>query len=45
MFVTHEIALIGAGAMGGAIGTRLADSGNELTMFDLDTKEIQELVA
>ena len=41
----QKIALIGAGAMGGAIGTRLADTGNILTVFDLDVERVQALVA
>jgi 2-hydroxy-3-oxopropionate reductase len=34
--MNEKIALIGAGAMGGAIGTRLLETGNSLTVFDLD---------
>ena len=40
-----KIALIGCGAMGGAIGTRLAEVGCELTVFDLDDAAVQRLVA
>ncbi|MEY8120377.1 MULTISPECIES: NAD(P)-dependent oxidoreductase [unclassified Falsihalocynthiibacter] len=40
-----KVALIGAGAMGGAIGTRLAQTGNQLTVFDLDADKVAELVA
>ncbi|AYD03813.1 NAD(P)-dependent oxidoreductase [Neorhizobium sp. NCHU2750] len=40
----NRIALIGAGAMGGAIGARLAETGNRLTVFDLDTERVQALV-
>ncbi len=40
-----SVALIGAGAMGGAIGTRLAQTGNALTVFDLDQDKVQALVA
>lgn len=40
-----NIALIGAGAMGGAIGTRLAKTGQNLTVFDLDAAKVAELVA
>ena len=40
-----KIALIGAGAMGGAIGARLAQTGQDLTVFDLDTAKVNELVA
>ncbi|MEO1364950.1 MAG: NAD(P)-dependent oxidoreductase [Pseudomonadota bacterium] len=37
--------MIGAGAMGGAIGTRLLETGNSLWVFDLDTARVDELVA
>ncbi|MCG5480416.1 MAG: NAD(P)-dependent oxidoreductase [Ensifer alkalisoli] len=40
----NKVALIGAGAMGGAIGTRLIETGNELTVFDLDAEKVQQLV-
>ena len=40
-----KIALIGAGAMGGAIGTRLAQTGQTLHVFDLDKDKVAELVA
>ena len=43
--MTQKVALIGAGAMGGAIGTRLAETGNALTVFDLDAERIEALVA
>lgn len=43
--MTQKVALIGAGAMGGAIGIRLADTGNLLTVFDLDAERVQALVA
>ncbi|PDT81191.1 NAD(P)-dependent oxidoreductase [Sinorhizobium sp. BJ1] len=42
--MTNRVALIGAGAMGGAIGTRLIETGNQLTVFDLDQARVQELV-
>lgn len=42
--MTNKVALIGAGAMGGAIGTRLVATGNELTVFDLDKDKVRELV-
>ncbi|ACP23674.1 probable 6-phosphogluconatedehydrogenase protein (plasmid) [Sinorhizobium fredii NGR234] len=42
--MTNRVALIGAGAMGGAIGTRLVETGNQLTVFDLDRAKVQELV-
>lgn len=41
--MTEKIALIGAGAMGGAIGTRLVETGNSLTVFDPDEKKVQIL--
>jgi 2-hydroxy-3-oxopropionate reductase len=44
MHMANRIALIGAGAMGGAIGTRLAETGNLLTVFDLDPEKVQALV-
>ena len=43
--MTQKVALVGAGAMGGAIGTRLVETGNTLTVFDLDAEKIQALVA
>ncbi|MFQ3790117.1 NAD(P)-dependent oxidoreductase [Halomonas sp. A29] len=43
--MTHDVALIGAGAMGGAIGTRLLETGNTLHVFDLDPARVAELVA
>ncbi|MEM9320733.1 MAG: NAD(P)-dependent oxidoreductase [Pseudomonadota bacterium] len=39
-----KIALIGAGAMGGAIGTRLLETGNSLSVFDLDSEKVAALV-
>lgn len=39
-----QIALIGAGAMGGAIGTRLLETGQGLEVFDLDTDRVAALV-
>ncbi|GAB5510762.1 MAG: NAD(P)-dependent oxidoreductase [Hyphomicrobiales bacterium] len=39
-----DISLIGAGAMGGAIGTRLLETGQNLTVFDLDSAKVQMLV-
>ena len=41
---SNRVALIGAGAMGGAIGTRLAETGNRLTVFDPDPAKRQALV-
>lgn len=43
--MANDVALIGAGAMGGAIGTRLLETGNRLHIFDLDQKKVAELVA
>lgn len=42
--MTNRVALIGAGAMGGAIGARLVEAGNKLTVFDLDREKVQQLV-
>lgn len=39
-----NIALIGAGAMGGAIGARLVETGQTLHVFDLDAEKVQALV-
>ncbi|NTE58882.1 NAD(P)-dependent oxidoreductase [Agrobacterium tumefaciens] len=39
----NKVALIGAGAMGGAIGTRLIETGNQLTVFDLDAEKVAAL--
>ncbi|MEJ6395865.1 NAD(P)-dependent oxidoreductase [Gymnodinialimonas sp. 2305UL16-5] len=39
-----NIALIGAGAMGGAIGTRLVETGNQVQVFDLDAERVASLV-
>ena len=43
--MTQNVALIGAGAMGGAIGTRLIAQGVTLNVFDLDADKVAELVA
>lgn len=43
--MTQTIALIGAGAMGGAIGARLLDTGSTLAVFDLDPDKVTALVA
>jgi 2-hydroxy-3-oxopropionate reductase len=43
--MTRSIALIGAGAMGGAIGTRLLAVGTALTVFDLDPAKVAALVS
>nr|WP_272871179.1 NAD(P)-dependent oxidoreductase [Agrobacterium tumefaciens] len=37
--------MIGAGAMGGAIGTRLIETGNQLTVFDLDAEKVAALTS
>jgi 2-hydroxy-3-oxopropionate reductase len=42
--MTLNVALIGAGAMGGAIGTRLLQTGQSLTVFDLDPEKVSALV-
>nr|WP_298101082.1 NAD(P)-dependent oxidoreductase [uncultured Shinella sp.] len=42
--MSNRVALIGAGAMGGAIGTRLVETGNRLTVFDPDPAKRQALV-
>ena len=42
--MSNRVALIGAGAMGGAIGTRLAGTGNRLTVFDPSPEKRQALV-
>lgn len=43
MTENNKVALIGAGAMGGAIGTRLIETGNQLTVFDLDAEKVAAL--
>ncbi|MDV3251401.1 NAD(P)-dependent oxidoreductase [Devosia sp. BK] len=43
--MTGHIGLVGAGAMGGAIGARLATTGEELKVFDLDAQKVADLVA
>ncbi|MEM8570566.1 MAG: NAD(P)-dependent oxidoreductase [Pseudomonadota bacterium] len=42
--MSESIALIGAGAMGGAIGTRLLETGNAVRVFDLDPVKVNTLV-
>ncbi len=42
--MSERIGLVGAGAMGGAIGTRLLETGNTLTVFDLDAEKVAALV-
>ena len=42
--MTDTIALIGAGAMGGAIGARLVSTGTPLAVFDLDREKVDTLV-
>ncbi len=43
--MTDTIALIGAGAMGGAIGARLLATGTRLVVHDLDPAKVAALVA
>lgn len=43
--MTDAVALIGAGAMGGAIGARLLAVGAKVTVFDLDPVKVAALVA
>jgi 2-hydroxy-3-oxopropionate reductase len=43
--MTDRIALIGAGAMGGAIGARLVMTGTALSVFDPDAAKVAALVA
>ncbi|TGQ67559.1 NAD(P)-dependent oxidoreductase [Mesorhizobium sp. M00.F.Ca.ET.186.01.1.1] len=43
--MTNTVALIGAGAMGGAIGERLLATGNRLFVFDPDKAKVEVLVA
>ncbi|MFK8033129.1 MAG: NAD(P)-dependent oxidoreductase [Hyphomicrobiales bacterium] len=43
--MTNKVALIGAGVMGSAIGTRLVETDNDLVVFDLDTEKVAALVA
>lgn len=43
--MTDTIALVGAGAMGGAIGARLLATGTRLAVFDLDPERLVPLVA
>lgn len=42
--MTAHIGLLGAGAMGGAIGARLATTGTALKVFDLDPAKVAALV-
>lgn len=43
--MARKIALIGAGAMGGSIGLRLLQTGDDLTVFDLDQEKVAHLVS
>jgi 2-hydroxy-3-oxopropionate reductase len=43
--MTDTIALIGAGAMGGAIGARLVETGTRLYVYDRDLDKVAALVA
>lgn len=42
--MSENIGLVGAGAMGSAIGTRLLETGNSLKVFDLDAEKVAALV-
>ncbi len=42
--MAEKIALIGAGIMGQAIGTRLIECGHALTVFDIDQAKVAQLV-
>ena len=42
--MANRVALIGCGVMGGAIGTRLREVGETLTVFDIDEARIRALV-
>ncbi len=42
--MSRDVALVGAGAMGGAIGARLLATGHLLTVFDLDAEKVAVLV-
>jgi 2-hydroxy-3-oxopropionate reductase len=43
--MTEKIALIGAGIMGQAIGSRLLETGHEVSVYDIDRSKVAELVA
>ena len=43
--MSNRVALIGAGAMGGAIGQRLAETGQHLTVFDPDRQSTASAAA
>lgn len=43
--MTDSLALVGAGAMGGAIGARLVETGSKLAVFDLDPAKVAALTA
>ncbi|MEM8917000.1 MAG: NAD(P)-dependent oxidoreductase [Pseudomonadota bacterium] len=42
--MSENAALIGAGVMGNAIGTRLLETGNHLAVFDIDDEKVSDLV-
>ena len=42
--MANRVAVIGCGVMGGAIGTRLREVGETLTVFDIDETRMQALV-
>lgn len=41
--MSEKLALIGAGAMGGAIGTRLLETGHTLSVFDVNAERVADL--
>ncbi len=43
--MSNKVALIGAGVMGNAIGTRLLETGNDLAVFDLDQTKVDALTS
>ncbi len=43
--MSNRVALIGAGIMGSAIGTRLLETGNQLAVLDVDKDKIAAVVA
>jgi 2-hydroxy-3-oxopropionate reductase len=43
--MSNKVALVGAGVMGNAIGTRLLETGNDLAVFDLDQTRVDALVS
>lgn len=43
--MTEKVALIGAGIMGSAIGTRLLECGHQISVYDLDAEKVSAMVA